>query len=109
MTHPFVDKDTSAFVDDPNFKKFVELFFGVGTKTTYRREWVDNYGDEPVQKILLIHVPGMPAIEANERLVKFYELMLEMKDYPINLIIDVINTSQEDYIKNQTEMEVGKV
>lgn len=95
-----------AFVSDPNFTKFIELFFGEGIKTTFRHEWGENFGDEPAQKVLLIHVPGMGPSDANDRLVKFWGLMGEMKDYPINLIIDTSYMSQEQYLEaNTTKIE----
>ena len=105
-TRPFVMKDTTAFVDDPNFKKFVELFFGEGTKITYRQEWYESYTEEPALKILYIHTPHLEAEKANDTLFKFVELMAEMKDYPINLIVDVIHCSQEDYLKRELEIKV---
>ena len=105
-TRPFVMIDTTAFVDDPNFKKFVELFFGEGTETTYRQEWFESYTEEPALKILYIHTPHLEAEKANQILFKFIELMDEMKDYPINLIVDVIHCSQEDYLKRELEIKV---
>jgi hypothetical protein len=104
LTRPFVMIDTTAFVNDPNFKKFVELFFGEGTKITYRQEWVHNFGDEPAIKILLIHTPTMADDKANAILQEFVKVMDEMKDYPINLIIDTTLQSQEQYM--ETELEI---
>lgn len=102
MVKPFVDKDSSAFVNDPNFTKFIGLYFGDGTKITFRQEWVESFEDGPAQKILLVHVPHLSISDGNARLVKFWELMGEMKDYPMNLIIDTNYSTQEDYLINET-------
>lgn len=101
MSKPFVIADATAFVTDSNFKKFVELFFGDGTLTTYRTEWFESYQEEPALKILLIHVPGMEQNKAHAILLEFCKVMEEMKDYPINLIIDVDYMSQKEYMEMQ--------
>jgi hypothetical protein len=97
--------DTNTFVDDPNFKKFVELYFGEGTKTTYRQEWFESYTEEPAMKILYIHTPHLEPPEANQILFKFIELMHEMKDYPINLIVDILPITQEAYMERELSMK----
>lgn len=110
----FVVADNTAFTEDPSFKKLVELYFGEGTKFTLLKEWVEYYNEEPISSILYIHVkyadppdsvtPYSPTAINQEKLMAFCELMKEMKDYPINMIIDTIYESQEEFLARQTSM-----
>ncbi len=110
-----IDKDSLTFVKDPNFVKFVELYFGKGAKVTYVRDWKSNseLGLEPILKIVYIHLPtGTTDFSKNQDILyKFIDLMREMKDYPINLVIDIMMSSQEDFINHELnkQSEVEKI
>jgi hypothetical protein len=100
--------DATSFVQDPNFLKFVKLYFGEETKITFVQEWPDYVTGEPLVKVLLIHVPHWKEAmtktkEGYERLMMFINLMATMKDYPINLIVDTTIEGQEAYMKRQSE------
>jgi len=118
---PFIMIDNTAFVKDPNFKKLVELYFGEGTKFTLLEEWNKSYEENPISKVLYIHVTEekhppntvthSPTARNTSRLTDFWELMREMQDYPVNLIIDTTYETQEEFITNymnQKESETVK-
>jgi hypothetical protein len=98
--------DTTSFVQDPNFLKFVRLYFGEETKITFIQEWSQLVSGEPLIKVLLIHVPHWKddmskTNDLYERLMMFINLMATMKDYPINLIVDTTIEGQEEYMKRR--------